>query len=284
MTPRRQQVARSGSRLFYALARHWLKVVIIALALYVGLPLAAPTLMRLGLEGPARLIYTIYTPLCHQLAFRSFFLFGAQPVYPLEAAGVQGVGTFEDYALQDPSYLLEFSRYREEFAANDAVRDPDRTAHMQVGRFYVGNSQMGFKVALCERDMAIYGALLAGALIFARVRRWLRPAPLWLYLLLGIGPIALDGGSQLLSDPQLNLWPLRESQPLFRIMTGALFGLMNMWLAFPYIEAAMREAQQDAEARAALAGDPEALHARTRARISAWAEGDPAAPEEQVDR
>jgi uncharacterized membrane protein len=75
-----------------------------------------------------------------------------------------------------------------------------------------------------------------------------------LYLLLGLGPIGLDGFSQLLSNPPLSLWPARESTPLFRTVTGALFGLMNGWLALPYLEEAMRETRQEVTAKLRRAG------------------------------
>ncbi|GAB4456426.1 MAG: hypothetical protein Kow00120_25750 [Anaerolineae bacterium] len=271
MTPENKTVAW-GSRFFHRLTKHWLRVIIVVLALYVGLPFAAPTLMRLGLEGPAHLIYTVYAPLCHQLAFRSLFLFGAQPVYPLAAAGVEGLGTFEAYATQDPAYLAVYTPYYEQAAANEAVVDPERTAHLSAARYYEGNPQMGYKVALCERDIAIYGALLIGALLFSRVRGRLRPAPFWLYFLLGIAPIGLDGFSQLLSDPQIGLWPLRESIPAFRLLTGALFGLMNVWLAFPYVEMTMREAEREMDRKAAQQAGVEAARARARERLQAWSE------------
>ena len=64
------------------LARHWVRVMLVAVGLYAGLPWAAPTLMKLGLTGPAELIYKIYIPMCHQFAFRSVFLYGDQPFYP----------------------------------------------------------------------------------------------------------------------------------------------------------------------------------------------------------
>src|SRR5260221_1201426 len=97
---------------------------------------------------------------------------------------------------------------------------------------------MGFKVAICERDIAIYGALFIGGLIYSipTVRKHLRPVPLWLYVLLGLMPIAIDGFSQLLGYPPFSLWLPRETTPFFRVMTGATFGLMNAWLAFPYLE------------------------------------------------
>ena len=58
------------------LSRHWLGVFNGAAALYVGLPILAPILMNIGATGPAKAIYVAYSPMCHQMAFRSFFLFG----------------------------------------------------------------------------------------------------------------------------------------------------------------------------------------------------------------
>src|SRR5512141_2584256 len=75
----------------FGLARHWLLTLLIATGLYAGLPLAAPVLMHLGLTGPGQLIYTIYSPFCHQFPFRSWFFFGEQAAYPREAAHVAGL-------------------------------------------------------------------------------------------------------------------------------------------------------------------------------------------------
>ncbi|NPV67498.1 MAG: DUF2085 domain-containing protein [Anaerolineae bacterium] len=215
------------------LSRHWLWLVALFFGLYVGLALLAPVLMHVGATGPARALYTIYSPLCHQFAFRSWFLFGAQPAYPRADAGVAGLEPYESFVAQD------------EFFA--AVPDLHAwTADLQLlSRSFIGNPVMGYKVALCERDIAIYGALFLFTLLFALIRNRLRPAPLWLYLVLGLGPIGLDGFSQLLSQPPLSLWPARESTPLFRTVTGALFGLMNGWLALPYLEESMRETRRE---------------------------------------
>jgi len=61
--------------------------------------------------------------------------------------------------------------------------------------YYVAGEQ----VALCYRDVAIYTAMLLGGLAFGVVRRRLKPIPPGWYLLL-ILPMALDGGTQLLSE------------------------------------------------------------------------------------
>lgn len=115
---------------------------------------------------------------------------------------------------------------------------------------------MGYKMTLCGRDITIYLAMFIGGLIYSIpvVRRRLRPVPIWLYLILGIGPIAIDGFSQLLGYPPFSLWPPRETTPYFRGLTGALFGLINVWLGFPYLELSMRDTREQLEAKLARAG------------------------------
>jgi uncharacterized membrane protein len=67
-------------------------------------------------------------------------------------------------------------------------------------------------------------------------------------MLIGLGPIGLDGVSQILS--QFNLtWlaqvlPYRESTPFLRVLTGSLFGFGTAWFAFPNIEDSMRETRE----------------------------------------
>ncbi len=228
------------------------------LAVYVGLPLLAPILMHFGIVGPAKVIYTAYSFLCHQFAFRSWFLFGQQIDYPRIAAHVPGVLPFEAFTNQ----LLSGAQ---------GIPLTTPTPNLQswtidllnLARGYIGDAQMGYKMALCERDMAIYGALLVGAFIYAipSVRARLRPAPFWLYVLLGVGPIGLDGFSQLLSEPPFGLWAMRELTPAFRTLTGVLFGLMNAWLAFPYLEELMRS----------MAAEVRAKFAQRTARLNAEA-------------
>jgi uncharacterized membrane protein len=224
------------------LSRNWVKVAIVVIGIYVGLPVLAPVLVHFGLTGPAQLIYTLYSPFCHQFAFRSFFLFGEQTVYPRAISGTT-LKPFEAYVSALPQFAsMDTSQWSLDliFAA----------------RAFLGNAQMGYKTALCERDMAIYAAMFCGALLYAhpKVRRKLRPVPVWLYLILGIAPIAIDGFSQLFSYPPFNWWPARETLPVFRIVTGSLFGLMNVWLAFPFMELSMRDTRLQIEAKLARVG------------------------------
>ncbi|MBN2305314.1 MAG: DUF2085 domain-containing protein [Anaerolineae bacterium] len=208
------------------------------LFLYTGLALMPPVLMETGHDGAANVIHKIYGPMCHQFAFRSWFFFGDQMVYPREAAGTS-LGSFEEYAAAD-SHFAGVNLY-------------EWSSDMQLkARSFTGNEHMGYKTALCERDVAIYGVMFLMGLLFTRVRKWLRPVPIWLYLLLGLVPLGLDGFSQMFGYPPFEFWPVRETLPAFRVLTGALFGLMNVWLAFPHLEASMQETQNVMGTRLAL--------------------------------
>ena len=204
-------------------ANHYLAVFNFMVLIYVGLPFLAPVLMNAGIERPAKLIYSAYGLLCHQLAYRSIFLFGEQPVYPRAAAGIDDMLTFSQATGQG-----EGNTAREIFAA----------------RSFVGNDLIGYKVALCQRDLAIYGAILLFGLLYALTGRKLPGLPWYLWILFGLVPIGLDGLSQLLSQPPLNFWPYRESTPLLRIATGALFGFTTAWFGYPLVEETMVETRQ----------------------------------------
>lgn len=195
--PTPDRVSRMADRVVLAISRHWVALFGLALFVYVGLPVLAPVLMQLGLPGPARAIYLVYSPACHQLPDRSYFLFGPQRVYTLEE--------LESANVLPGSGLLERRRY-------------------------IGDETMGWKVALCERDVAIYGAMLIAGIIFALLRSRVRRLPLPLFVLFVI-PIAVDGFSQ--------LFGLRTSNWLLRTITGALFGVGVVWLVYPYIQESM---------------------------------------------
>jgi uncharacterized membrane protein len=256
----RRRLALRANMLLLRFCRNWLRFAIGFLAVYVSLPFAAPTLMHLGLRGPGELLYTLYSPFCHQFAFRSFFLYGEQYAYPREISS-SSLTPFEVYALQSPAFIEAYKRqyayYHGGALPEDITIDDLRafTPWLQfAARDFRGDEVMGYKHTLCERDITIYSALLAGAIIFSRVRGRLRPVPILLYGFLGLGPIGLDGFSQMLGYPPFNLWPQRETLPLFRVVTGALFGLMSAWLAFPYLEMSFKETQAEIEAKLHKAG------------------------------
>jgi uncharacterized membrane protein len=67
-------------------------------------------------------------------------------------------------------------------------------------------------------------------------------------VLIGLGPIGLDGFSQLFSQMDWtflsSILPYRESTPLLRLLTGALFGLTTAWFAYPHMEESFAESRQ----------------------------------------
>ncbi len=234
-------------RVFLGFARNWLRIALIALALYISLPWAAPTLAKLGMSAPADVIYTLYSPFCHQFAFRSPFLFGEQAFYPRGAAGT-GYTPFEAYASHSEAFLEQY-RYWSGFYERPAPAPPGTVdglgnfsiAQQFAARHFIGDESFGYKTSLCARDLAIYTLIFVGGLIYSRYRWRIRPLPFWLYVLAGLGPVGLDGFSQLLSYPPFEFWPVRETAPVFRIVTGGLFGLMSAWLGFPHIERSMHD-------------------------------------------
>jgi len=216
---RQRRVVVLADRLVFWLSKHWLAVFNALALLYVGLPILAPVLMRLGAERPAIAIHLIYKPLCHQMPHRSWFLFGPQFAYTLDElvahAGIEPLPTSSEMA-----FLL-------------------RTV---IG---YGDESLGYKVAFCQRDIAIYGAILLAGLLYTLVRRRVRPLPWWGYAL-GLLPMGIDGGYQLLAAVApifFSNFPIGpyESTPLKRAITGGLFGLATIWLAYPYVQETMDE-------------------------------------------
>ena len=250
-----RNITRRIRQFILASARRWLRIVLVMLGLYSGLPWLAPTLAELGLSGPADFLYTIYSPFCHQFAFRSPFLYGEQAFYPRGAASTAYM-PFERYAAESLAFLSQYEYWSQLYTASNPA-PPGTVEGLQTfsaaqqfaARHFVGDARMGYKTSLCARDLAIYSMIFVGGLIYARFRWRIRPLPLWLYISAGLGPIGLDGLSQLLSYPPFELWPARETAPLFRLVTGGLFGLMSAWLGFPYIERSMQDLVDALESR-----------------------------------
>jgi uncharacterized membrane protein len=186
-------------RLVRAIARRWLLIFNLLVAIYLSVPIAAPVLMHAGHTSFANLIYLVFRPQCHQLPERSFFLFGDQLVYSLADLDSQGVL---------PGLSLT-----------------ERAA-------FLGDERLGYKIAFCERDLATWSAILVAGVIFGITGRSWRTLPLWGYALFLL-PLAADGVTQ--------LFGLRESNWALRTLSGALFGLATVWLAYPYVERAMRD-------------------------------------------
>lgn len=198
-SPNPSRGSRLANNLVIGMARHWLLIFNVAWSVFLILPFLAPILMQLGFEGPARGIYMLYTIFCHQLPDHSYFLFGRTPV-PQDAELIAGG-----------------------MAA---------TANLWAQRSFIGGPDIGWKVAICQRDIAIWGSVVMGGLVYGLLRgRGIRmPFKVYVFFLI---PIAVDGLSQMVG--------LRESNWVLRTVTGALFGFATVFFAYPFVDEAMQE-------------------------------------------
>ena len=237
--PRTREAVIIVDRLVYFFCRHWLAVVVIVLGLFAGLPFLAPVLMQLGWKSAANVIYAFYATQCHQMPQRSFFLFGPKAMYSLTE--VQAVW--------------------------------QNTNNPLILRQFMGNAQMGWKVAWSDRMVSLYGGIWSFAMLWSPLRRRVKPLPWWGFVLLAL-PMVLDGGTHFLSDlagigqgfRDGNVWlaaltgnvlpatfyagdALGSFNSLMRIVTGLLFGLSVVWLAFPYLQQAFTEMEYNMEAK-----------------------------------
>lgn len=213
-------------------SRHWMLFFSLGYGLYVGLPWLAPVFMKWGWEAPARWIYAAYALVCHQLPQRSFFLFGPKWMYNLPEIQAVWLPT------NDPLLLRQF----------------------------IGNPAMGWKVAWSDRMVSWYTSILLWAWVWWPLRRRWRPLSLRAFLLLLL-PIALDGGTHMLSDltggigvgfRYTNEWLAvltRHALPVsfyvgdalgsfnswMRLLTGVLAGLAVVGFFFPRLEAYFAE-------------------------------------------
>ncbi len=207
-----------ADRISLWLSRHYMFLFNGVIVLFLGGAFLAPLLLRTGFSLPASVLYRAYSLTCHQLAFRSWFIFGEQPAYPRQAAQVPALKPYEEATGFDGQDLFK-------------------------ARAFEGDDRLGYKVALCERDTAMYGGLLAFGIIFSLTGRRLPPASWWMWIGLGILPVAIDGVSQVVSQLPIGalqaIIPYRESTPFLRTLTGGLFGSMTGWFAYPLVEESM---------------------------------------------
>jgi uncharacterized membrane protein len=169
-------------------------IVALFLLTYTLLPVLSPILFKLGLEKPGWWIQTLYRLFCHQRPERSFFLFGEQLSYSLEELSQNG--------------------YKPRL----------------MGYTFVGNEQLGYKIAFCSRDLFLYGAMSFSGLFVSFYKKEIHIK--WWVLLLLVVPMVLDGGTQLVAEllyfSDTNILTLAEpfylSNNLNRSITGSLFG------------------------------------------------------------
>jgi uncharacterized membrane protein len=220
--------------------QHWLAVFLVVYGVFNTLPFVAPVFMKLGWTEAGNALYTGYSFLCHQMAQRSFFLFGKHVMYspdqlPVTLTGNTGMDTL----------LL---------------------------RHFRGNDALGWKVAWSDRMISLYGGVWLAALVYWRVARLrtVKPISIWAFGLLML-PIVLDGGTHMISDNvdglltgfrYDNAWlaaltghilpasfyagdALGSFNSWMRLITGLLAAIGVVWFAFPLLDQSARSTLHD---------------------------------------
>ena len=220
------------------IAYHWLTIFIVVYGAYVLIPFTAPILMQAGQTGAAHAIYAGYSLVCHQLPERSIFFFGPKSMYS--------------------------------YAEIKAVWPLDGFLGL---RQFIGNPQFGYKMAWSDRMISFYGSIWVGALLFALLRKRIKPLSGLVWFFVGILPVGIDGVTHMINDivagtsgtgfRDTNAWLALLTGNIFpswfyvgdafgsfnsdmRWITGVLFGLTTVWFIFPIIEAGMRDVQMNA--------------------------------------
>ncbi len=201
----------------------------IILGLYAGLPFLAPIFMHIGWSEPARVVYFIYSWLCHQLPERSFFFYGSKLTYSLAEVQNAWKPTY------DPAVLRQF----------------------------VGSPQLGWKMAWSDRMVSMFSGMWLVGWLWWPLRKRIKALPWW-GLVLFLLPLAVDGTSHLVSDlagigqgfRDSNLWlavltghifpasfyagdAWGSFNSLIRLLTGILFALGVVWYTYPHLDAAL---------------------------------------------
>jgi uncharacterized membrane protein len=223
------------SDILVRLALYWPILLAALTGVWVTLPWLAPVLMHAGATGPASLIYLLYSPQCHQLPQRSYFLFGDRLTLPLA-----------------------------DILAVTGPRDP------LTLRPFIGTPELGWKVAWSDRMVSLYTPLFLGAVVYAFARRRWRPSRWSWTLLLPYLPLLIDGLSHAIDDAlgtdirANNVWLAALSGNLFapafyagdaigsfnwwaRLLTGLLAGFAFVRQVYPLLDrgfAAMARTQQ----------------------------------------
>jgi uncharacterized membrane protein len=234
LTPKQHARAIVANRWLYRFSSNWLLIFSLVYGMYVGIPFLAPVFMRLGWDGGGKAIYFLYAFLCHQFPQRSLFLFGSKMMYTL------------------PEIQAAFQK----------------TINPLILRQFVGNLDMGWKVAWSDRMVSMYTSILPFAWLWRALtkggghplRQKIKQLPWW-GLVICLLPMGLDGITHMISDFVVISEGFRDSNAWLAVLTnnafsqsfyagdtlwsfnswmrwisGLLFGSGMVWFGFPYLD------------------------------------------------
>lgn len=219
------------------LGQHWLGVFNTFFFLYVGLPFLAPILLANGYTGAANAIYSFYRLACHQLPSRSYFILGEQVAFCHRDVAIYG-----SFFLGGLGYSLVRSRLRPPqlrwyvfFLWPIAL---DGGLQLASDWLYTGMS-MGALWVIGLIAMGITSAILHSF----KYLTWHS------FLYFSAGPLGLI---------YLTYFGPYQSDLFRRTLSGVIFGLATVWLAYPYLEDAFRDICQQVNANLAKASGVDA--------------------------
>lgn len=206
----------------------WLTIILVGFLIFNLGAWTAPLLMKAGYTRAGNLVYLLYAPLCHQMAQRSFFLFGDKIMYAPEELPIPLTGTSKDTLLT---------------------------------RQFKGNETLGWKVAWSDRMVYMYGGMWLALLMVTLLssKRQIKPISIW-WVGIIVLPMAIDGITHFLSDIDglfagfrySNEWLAALTGHIFpasfyqgdalgsfnswmRLISGLIFGFGVIWFTVPYI-------------------------------------------------
>ncbi len=239
VSPTTRSIIKGVDSVALFIVKHWLALFLIVYGAWVWAPFLAPFFMENGMTGAGNGLYFIYSFFCHQLPERSLFFYGTQTMYSLEQIGQVW-----------------------------------STENQLVLRQFVGNPEMGWKMAWSDRMISTYGGVWLGGVLWAIFGKRVPRLSLVVWVALGVLPLGLDGFTHMVNDivagssgqgfRDTNDWlrvitlnafsnefyygnMLGSFNSWARWITGILFGVTTVFAIFPILKNAMLDTQQDLE-------------------------------------
>jgi uncharacterized membrane protein len=239
ISPTTRSIIKGVDTMALFVVKHWLGIFLVVYGAWVWAPFLAPVFMRNGWTGAGNALYFVYSFFCHQLPERSLFFYGPQLMY----------------SLQDIGKVWS-------------------TENQLVLRQFIGTPEMGWKMAWSDRMISTYGGVWLGAVLYAILGKRAPRVPMWLWIVVGILPLGLDGFTHFINDivagssglgfRDTNDWlrvltanafpdsfyygdALGSFNSWARWLTGFAFGITTVLAIFPVIRAALRDTERDLE-------------------------------------
>lgn len=200
------------------------EILLIIIVFYLAGSFIPPVAYKNGNPELAERVHSVYRFFCHQRVERSPFLLGEK----------------EEIAFYSVPYLQS-----EEAIPYYNPYVPDRFSTSLFGYKYYGNPEVGYKTALCIRDIALYVGMITGGGYYLVRYRKNRPVKKfnWKLSVALMIPMVLDVLVQMVAEI-FSLGFITDSYvddiPK-RVITGILFGVGFALLIFPNLKESIEQ-------------------------------------------